>query len=433
MTNEQIIFYFLHNNMNLCAAAACGILVNIEEESKFDPHLYGDRGTSYGICQWHASRFTRLQNWCINNRKNFTTVEGQLGYLKHELETYYTKVLTKIKSVPDTADGAYQAAHIWCTDFEIPANAAVKAAQRGNSAKDVYWPKYSKANLKESEENVTMATDVNKVLEIALAEVGYFEKASNSQLDDKTANAGYGNFTKYARDLDNISGFYNGKKNGYAWCDIFVDWCFVQAYGVAAAKMLLCQPSNSAGAGCTYSMQYYKQKGQFHSSPKPGDQIFFGSGAESTHTGLVYKVDGNYVYTIEGNTSSAVGVVANGGTVCKKSYILSHYHILGYGRPNYSGTTVVNSTTTKPSTTTTSSKKGVCNVILDQLAKGSKGQQVKSLQLLLIGYGHSCGSAGADGDFGSGTYNAVIAFQKKKKLEADGIVGTKTWNALLKG
>jgi len=233
--------------------------------------------------------------------------------------------------------------------------------------------------------------------------------------------------------LDKLSGFYNGKKNGYAWCDIFVDWCFVQAYGTAAAKMLLCQPSNSAGAGCTYSMQYYKQKGQFHSSPKPGDQIFFGSGLESTHTGLVYKVDGSYVYTIEGNTSSAVGVVANGGAVCKKSYLLSHYQILGYGRPNYSGTTVTNSAETKPTTTTTSSKKGECEVVLNQLSKGSKGQQVKSLQLLLIGNGHSCGGYGADGDFGSGTYNAVVAFQNKKNLEADGIVGTNTWNALLKG
>ena len=280
-----------------------------------------------------------------------------------------------------------------------------------------------------------MAIDVNKVLEIALAEIGYLEKASNSQLDDKTANAGYGNYTKYSRDLDNISGFYNGKKNGYAWCDIFVDWCFVQAYGVSTAKALLCQPNNSAGAGCTSSMQYYKQKSQFHSSPKPGDQIFFGSGAESTHTGLVYKVDGSYVYTIEGNTSSAVGVVANGGGVFQKSYLLSHYQILGYGRPNYSGTTISNSTTTNISTTitSTSSKKVVCSVSLDQLSKGSKGQQVKALQLLLIGNKHKCGGAGADGDFGNDTYSAVISFQMERGLEADGVVGTKTWNALLKG
>ena len=55
----------------------------------------------------------------------------------------------------------------------------------------------------------------SKVVNIALNEVGYLEKASNSNLDSKTANAGSKNYTKYARDLDNIPNFYNGKKNGY--------------------------------------------------------------------------------------------------------------------------------------------------------------------------------------------------------------------------
>ena len=61
------------------------------------------------------------------------------------------------------------------------------------------------------------------IVTIALAEVGYWEKASNASLDDKTANAGAANWTKYARDLA-AAGYYNGNKNGYAWCDVFVDW-----------------------------------------------------------------------------------------------------------------------------------------------------------------------------------------------------------------
>ena len=63
------------------------------------------------------------------------------------------------------------------------------------------------------------------VIKIALAEVGYREKATNANLDLATANAGTGNWTKYARDLWQ-QGYYNGNKNGYAWCDVFVDWCF---------------------------------------------------------------------------------------------------------------------------------------------------------------------------------------------------------------
>ena len=178
----------------------------------------------------------------------------------------------------------------------------------------------------------------SKVLAVAKAEVGYLEKKSNSSLDSKTANAGYNNYTKYARDLDKLGYFYNGPKNGYPYCDVFVDWCFVQAYGVDAALDLLCQPKKSYGAGCEFSARYYKQKGQFHKkNPKAGDQIFFWNSkkTEAGHTGLVRKVDSTYVYTYEGNTSGASGVIANGGGVCSKKYKLNDARIYGYGRPNY--------------------------------------------------------------------------------------------------
>lgn len=74
---------------------------------------------------------------------------------------------------------------------------------------------------------------------------------------------------------------------------------------------------------------------------------------------------------------------------------------------------------------------GECVVNIKMLSKGSKGETVKALQTLLIGYGYSCGSYGADGDFGNGTDKAVKAYQKAKGLEVDGIVGTNTWKKLL--
>ena len=167
-------------------------------------------------------------------------------------------------------------------------------------------------------------------------EVGYLEKRTNAQLYDKTANAGTNNYTKYANDIDTkYPNFYNGKKNGYAWCDVFVDWCFIQAFGVDNAKKLLNQPDKSLGAGCGYSANYFKQIGRFFTSPQVGDQIFFGNESNVKHTGLVYAVDRYKVYTIEGNTSGASGVIANGGGVCKKSYDINSNSIYGYGRPNY--------------------------------------------------------------------------------------------------
>lgn len=186
-----------------------------------------------------------------------------------------------------------------------------------------------------------MYYDPSKVVQVARNEIGYLEKKTVSNLDSKTGNAGSLNYTKYARDLDAL-GFYNGKKNGVAWCDVFVDWCFVQAYGLeAAAKMTFQTPGkNNAGAGCTYSRQYYKNSKHFFSEPQVGDQIFFYpssgiGGATMSHTGLVVDVDGDYVYTVEGNTSGANGVVANGGGVCNKKYKKTYARIAGYGRPDW--------------------------------------------------------------------------------------------------
>lgn len=184
-----------------------------------------------------------------------------------------------------------------------------------------------------------MAYDKQKVIDIALAEVGYLEKATASNLDDKTANAGDKNYTKYARDLANVN-FFNGKKQGAAWCAVFVAWSFYKAFGKAAALELLCQPTNAAsncGAGCRYARKYFKDKNQLHDTPQPGDMVFFYSKDKSqiAHTGLVYKVEGSTVYTVEGNTSGASGVIANGGGVCTKSYSLSYDRLAGFGRPNY--------------------------------------------------------------------------------------------------
>lgn len=179
-------------------------------------------------------------------------------------------------------------------------------------------------------------TAVERFLAVAAAEVGYCEKRSNAQLDSKTSNAGSANYTKYAKELDALKSFYNGAKQGFAWCDVFVDWCMVEAFGVELALKLLCQPQKSTGAGCTYSAQFYRSAGRWATSPTPGDQIFFTrDGKTSHHTGIVDRVDATTVYTIEGNTSSASGVVPNGGMVCRKSYPRTSSLILGYGRPNW--------------------------------------------------------------------------------------------------
>lgn len=169
-----------------------------------------------------------------------------------------------------------------------------------------------------------MSNTAKRLLEIAAAEIGYKEKETNSKLDNPTANAGDGNYTKYARDL-HAAGYYQASKQGYAWCDMFVDWCFLQLCGgdPVLAQKLICQ-SGPYGAGCKFSAQYYQNAGRYYEDdPQPGDQIFFNDFA---HTGIVEKVVGSVVHTIEGNTSNQVA---------RRTYTLGSKSIDGYGRPRF--------------------------------------------------------------------------------------------------
>ena len=64
------------------------------------------------------------------------------------------------------------------------------------------------------------------------------------------------------------------------------------------------------------------------------------------------------------------------------------------------------------------------------LRRGDKGEYVTLAQTELINKGYSCGSFGADGQFGAATEAAVRQFQKDHSLTVDGVIGSKTWAAL---
>lgn len=70
---------------------------------------------------------------------------------------------------------------------------------------------------------------------------------------------------------------------------------------------------------------------------------------------------------------------------------------------------------------------------LPTLRKGDKGSRVKAVQALLLGYGYSLDSYGADGLFGAVTEAVVRKYQRENGLTEDGIVGANTWNKLLGG
>lgn len=269
------------------------------------------------------------------------------------------------------------------------------------------------------------------IVAIALAEVGYREKATNSMLDDKTANSGSNNWTKYARDLA-AAGYYNGNKNGYAWCDVFVDWCFFKAYGAVEGQRIQCQ-TGPLGAGCIYSAQYYQQRGRYDRNPKIGDQVFFQTGGQIGHTGIVVEVTETTIVTVEGNSSDQVK---------KNTYSQTNSYIAGYGHPLYSDTPTAETKDPKPVAVPEPEQEPVptattCIISLPQLKNGATGIAVKNAQAMLIAREYPCGGrvlAGretADGEFGPTTERSVKSFQGQNKLQADGIIGAATWKALI--
>lgn len=141
---EQHVFQYLTREMGLPVSSACGILANIERESSFDPNCVGDYGTSYGLCQWHDSRWEALISFCNENGLDWKTVRGQMEYLRYELESGYSSMLSEFKTMENTAQGAYNAAYIWCVRFERPVDKYNEGARRGDKAVGAYWPKYSR-------------------------------------------------------------------------------------------------------------------------------------------------------------------------------------------------------------------------------------------------------------------------------------------------
>lgn len=148
----------------------------------------------------------------------------------------------------------------------------------------------------------------------------YLEKRTNAYLDDFQKNAGYNNYTKFARDVDNW-----GQPGCQAqpWCAEYQFWKLAKVLGITKALKIM-------GGGfynCQSITRHAKANGTWHSTPKDGALIIFRNGS---HVGSVRSFDFSKVHTNEGNTSSAAGVVANGGAVRNKSYAISDPAIDGY-------------------------------------------------------------------------------------------------------
>ena len=148
----------------------------------------------------------------------------------------------------------------------------------------------------------------------------YLEKGSAAYLDDFQRNAGYNNYTKFARD---VNSWGQPGCQGQPWCAVYQFWKLTKVLGLKTALQIM-------GGGfynCRNVIRHAQSKKTWKKAPKKGALIIFRNGS---HIGSVNKYDTQYVYTNEGNTSSAAGVVANGGSCRNKKYKLNDPAIDGY-------------------------------------------------------------------------------------------------------
>lgn len=206
--------------------------------------------------------------------------------------------------------------------------------------RDVFYKDYA-----DKKEEPTMGS-WEKTKGLMLEQVGYLEKASNSNLDSKTGNAGYNNYTKYARDVNNM-GLMGCQ--GQPWCAVYQFWICAQIFGKSKSLEIM----GNGFYNCNSVKAHAKAKGTWHSTPKLGALVIFRNGA---HIGRVIAINGNTIRTNEGNTSSGGlnNVEANGGCVAEKSYTIGNSQIDGYVWIDYGEETAEPETTWKATGTATS-------------------------------------------------------------------------------
>lgn len=251
-----------------------------------------------------------------------------------------------------------------------------------------------------------MSYQIQKVIDIEQAEIGYLEKyegCSVSELYEKTAAAGYDNWTKYWYEENAKYGLANYQ--GSYYCMAFQFWCFVQAYGLDAAQSLFYQ---SFPINCQDTYDSFPSSRR-SSSPQVGALVVFWNGSRFHHVELVVNVSGDSYFTIGGNTGAHSAIANGGGVYGLKEYSTSSSVSNGdrFLMPDYGEQE-------------SAANKGY-------LAIGDTGDAVKQMQKMLNVVMSSDGYfLDEDGDFGVQSDGCLRDFQRAYGLTVDGCYGQNT-------
>lgn len=169
---------------------------------------------------------------------------------------------------------------------------------------------------------------------IARKYTGYLEHRSNDLLGIFTANTGKGGCTIFAATIQKHYRFRNF--SGLPWCAAFVHAACIEARGKEQARKLLGKPH----PGTRVMARRLRRKGRLMGSdyiPRPGDLIFLHNGdGRISHCGIVDRLEGENVISIEGNTVDPSGTFPpeKGGAVAVRTRKKTHPAIVAYGRIN---------------------------------------------------------------------------------------------------
>ena len=177
--------------------------------------------------------------------------------------------------------------------------------------------------------HINTGDPITDLIGVAKTQIGYLEGSLTGDVyTEPDGIQKYGAW--YDEAVENIGA---GKA---AWEGSFVAWCANQA----DIPDTVIPPY----AYCPYSVDWFESNGLFEASqsrggtyiPKAGDLIYFApvNSTLSSHMGIVTAVNGDYVYTIEGNTYAQSGEQTT-QEVAEKKYMLNYIRIYGYATPQY--------------------------------------------------------------------------------------------------
>ena len=459
-TNEEKVWNYLYAKIKNKYGVA-GLMGNLEAESGFNPidledtyekklgytdQSYTDGVNSgkydnfihdkagYGLAQWTFwSRKKALYEYArLTKKVSIGDLEMQLEFLVTELQEEYPKVwkvLTTAKTVREASNSAL-------LDYERPADQSTTAQNKRASYGQTFYDRYAG----EKEEAAVKATE--ELLETL---------SKNTWAKYLTATTAHWISNSGSDEKSGISGGQAGDQTGNEWkFRSWYDrpWSCVLRYpdSNVALKIaeLSCEAASNDKIGYDQSqrMTYWTQlqkAGYRPSKITTACEADCSAGviANTRAAGYLLNIsklkDLKASYTGDmrtGYKNAGFEVLTDSKYTTSTAYLLPGDILLNDN--HHTATNLTIGSAVRKQTVIVNPGQTAEEIKINVLQIGSKGELVKTMQKMLIACGYSCGSAGADGDFGNQTAKALRQFQKDQGLVIDGVYGPKSKAALEK-